>query len=156
MTNQRAVTTKLGSMPPGSIRRPALERVVAVSTEFCGCCVTNCTRRSVDAPVILAVLTGHTGPWSPIPGELKDMSMDATLERVKRVVRDSLKISSDLPMDDQMPLIGGAHDLDSLDALLVVTNIEREFKIKIPDRTVGRQVFSSIRSLADFVERQQP
>lgn len=84
------------------------------------------------------------------------MPTAATLERVKRVVRDSLKISPDFPMDDQMPLIGGAHDLDSLDALLIVTNIEKEFKIKIPDRTVGRQVFGSIRSLADFVETQQP
>jgi acyl carrier protein len=83
------------------------------------------------------------------------MPTAATLERVRRVVRDSLKIGPDSPMDDQMPLIGGAHDLDSLDALLVVTNIEKEFKIRIPDRTVGRQAFSSIRSLADFVESQQ-
>jgi acyl carrier protein len=83
------------------------------------------------------------------------MPSDVTLARVKRVVRDSLKIGPEFPMNDQMPLIGGEHDLDSLDALLVVTSIEKEFKIRIPDRTVGREVFSNIHSLADFVESQQ-
>ena len=83
------------------------------------------------------------------------MPSPATLERVKRIVRDSLKVGADAAMDDQMPLIGGDHDFDSLDVLLVVTNIEREFRIKIPDRTIGRQVFGSIRSLAEFVEAQQ-
>jgi len=82
------------------------------------------------------------------------MPSSATIDRVKQIVRDSLKLAPDARMDDHMPLIGGEHDFDSLDVLLVVTNIEREFGIKIPDRKVGRQVFSSINTLSEFVEGQ--
>lgn len=82
------------------------------------------------------------------------MPSSATIDRVKQIVRDSLKLTPEAKMDDHMPLIGGEHDFDSLDVLLVVTNIEKEFGIKIPDRKVGRQVFTSIDTLAQFVENQ--
>ncbi len=82
------------------------------------------------------------------------MPLPATLERIKTIVRDSLKLGSDAAMDDDMPLIGGEHDFDSLDVLLIVTNIEKEFGIKVADREVGRQIFTTIESLAAFVETQ--
>jgi acyl carrier protein len=53
-----------------------------------------------------------------------------------------------------MPLMGGEYDLDSLDVLLVVTNIEKEFGIKIADRQVGRQAFATVATLAAFVDEQ--
>lgn len=78
-----------------------------------------------------------------------------TLHRVKRIIRDSLKLGADADIGDAMPLIGGEYDLDSLDILLVVTNIEKEFAIKIPNEAVGREAFANVTTLAEFVESHQ-
>ena len=75
-----------------------------------------------------------------------------TLDEVKVIVRESLKLGPEVELDDLMPLVGGEYDMDSLDILLVVTNIEKSFGIKIPDRSVGKSVFQTISTLADFVE----
>lgn len=83
------------------------------------------------------------------------MASPETLARVKRVVAESLRLESGGPLDDRMPLAGGEHDLDSLDILLVITRIEKEFGIKIADRSVGRRAFADITTLADFVEAQR-
>lgn len=82
------------------------------------------------------------------------MPSDDTLRRVKEVLRESLKLGEDAPIADDMPLIGGEYDLDSLDILLVVTNIEKQFAIKIPNESVGREAFASVTTLAGFVERR--
>ena len=75
-----------------------------------------------------------------------------TVHRVKLVLRDCLKLGSDAAVADEMPLIGGAYDLDSLDILLFVTSIEKEFGIKIPNESVGRAAFASVLTLSDFVD----
>lgn len=80
------------------------------------------------------------------------MPSHETLERVKAIVASSLRLTPGVEIGDSMPLIGGEHDLDSLDILLVITNVEKDFGIKIPDRAVGRQAFASITTLAEFVE----
>lgn len=82
------------------------------------------------------------------------MKSEPTVDRVKRVIRESLRLSPDVPLDDGMPLIGGEYDLDSLDILLMVTSIEKEFGIKIDDKVLGRQAFASVRVLAAFVDSQ--
>lgn len=83
------------------------------------------------------------------------MASQDTIHRVKNVIRSSLKLGSDAAIGDDMPLIGGEHDLDSLDILLVITNIEKEFGITIPDRAVGRKAFTSVGVLAEFVDAQR-
>ena len=76
----------------------------------------------------------------------------STVDRVKLVLRDSLKLGADASIADDMPLIGGEYDLDSLDILLIVTSIEKEFGIKIPNESVGRSAFASVTTLAAFVD----
>lgn len=80
-----------------------------------------------------------------------------TLDRIKHVLRTSLKLDSSVEFEDQMPLVGGEYDLDSLDILLVITNIEKEFGVRIREGTMDRSAFATLRTLADFVEqlRQQ-
>jgi acyl carrier protein len=75
-----------------------------------------------------------------------------TVHRVKLVLRDCLKLGPNAVITDEMPLIGGDYDLDSLDILLVVTSIEKEFGIKIPNESLGRAAFASVSSLARFVD----
>jgi acyl carrier protein len=80
------------------------------------------------------------------------MPTSETLERVKGVLRECLKLGPSAVIEDDMPLIGGDYDLDSLDILLVVTSIEKEFNVKIPNESLGRSAFESVVTLADFVE----
>jgi 3-hydroxyacyl-[acyl-carrier-protein] dehydratase len=52
-----------------------------------------------------------------------------------------------------MPFFGGNVDLDSLDILLLVTSIEKEFGVKIPSSEVGKEVFQNVTTLATYVEK---
>jgi acyl carrier protein len=75
-----------------------------------------------------------------------------TTERIKRILRRDLKLPADATIDDAMPLVGGQFDLDSLDILLLVTSVEKEFGIKIASEKIGREAFASVATLAGFVD----
>lgn len=75
------------------------------------------------------------------------------MERLVGIMRSTLKLDESEAIDQDMPLIGGRHDLDSLDVLLLITTIEREFGVRIREGEVDRSAFASLRSLAEFVER---
>jgi acyl carrier protein len=79
-----------------------------------------------------------------------------TIERVKTVLRRDLKLGPDVTIADDMPLAGGDFDLDSLDMLLLLTSIEKEFGVRITDGSVGREVFASVATLGAFIESMQP
>jgi acyl carrier protein len=76
-----------------------------------------------------------------------------TLERNRKLLRANLKLPPDAAIADDMPLVGGDLDLDSLDILLLVTGIEKEFAVKIATETVGREAFRTVTTLARFVDR---
>ena len=75
-----------------------------------------------------------------------------TKQRVKAMLRRELKLGDEALVTDDTPLIGGDLDLDSLDVLLLVTGVEKEFRIKIPNEAVGEKAFSTVTTLALFVE----
>src|SRR3954452_9596915 len=77
------------------------------------------------------------------------------LDRVKTIVRRDLKLGPTAAIADDMPFFGGDIDMDSLDILLLVTSIEKEFGIKVPNAAVGRAVFENVETLSRFVEEQQ-
>src|SRR3954452_21938936 len=74
------------------------------------------------------------------------------LEQVRTILRRDLKLGASAHIPDDMPLIGGEMDLDSLDILLLVSSIEKHFGIKIPNEVVGRWVFQNVSTLAKFVQ----
>ena len=81
--------------------------------------------------------------------------MDAspeTLQQTKELLVSELKLGRHAVVDDDMPLIGGDYDLDSLDILMLVTSIERHFRIKIPNETIGREAFATVATLASFID----
>ncbi len=81
------------------------------------------------------------------------MSSVETLVRVKSVLRACLKVDESTPLDDAMPLMGGEYDLDSLDILLLVTELEKEFGVKIREASMDKAAFSNVAALGEFVER---
>ncbi len=82
------------------------------------------------------------------------MHNEQTLERVKRVLRTSLNQGPEAMTGDDTPLVGGEFDLDSLDILLIVTNIEKEFAIKVREGQMDKAAFATVRSLAAYVDAQ--
>ncbi len=80
------------------------------------------------------------------------MPSDDTLNRVKRVIRACLKVDPAAPLSDSMPLVDGEYDLDSLDILLIVSELEREFEVRIVDGAMDRNAFVSVETLAAFIE----
>ncbi|HEY1685994.1 MAG TPA: phosphopantetheine-binding protein [Tepidisphaeraceae bacterium] len=74
------------------------------------------------------------------------------IERLRTIVRRDLKLGPNTPIPDDMPFFNSDLDIDSLDILLLVTSIEKEFGIKIPSHAVGKEVFTSMTTLADYIQ----
>ncbi len=79
-----------------------------------------------------------------------------TIQRVKAVLRSSLRLDEGAELADDMPLMGGEYDLDSLDILLVITNIEKDFGVRIREGTMDRKVFTTLDTLAVYVDSLGP
>jgi acyl carrier protein len=77
-------------------------------------------------------------------------------DRVKRLIVENLHLDGLRPemIDEQAPLFGDGLGLDSVDALELVVAVEKEFGIKIKSSELGREVLTSVASLAQFIERR--
>ena len=58
-------------------------------------------------------------------------------------------------IETETPLFGSSLGLDSIDALELAVMLERDYGIKLTDITVGRKVFQSVKTLAEFIGRQR-
>src|SRR5437762_1070055 len=76
----------------------------------------------------------------------------ATTERIKTILRRDLKLGEDARIADDMPLVGGEFDLDSLDLLLLITSIEKEFGIRIVEGAIRREAFASVATRGRVVD----
>src|SRR5690348_4845380 len=79
-----------------------------------------------------------------------------TLEQIKVLLRRDLKLGPDIPIPNDMPFAGTEADFDSLDILLLLTSIEKQFKVKIPSEAVGKDVFRNVSTLAAYVDEHMP
>lgn len=79
--------------------------------------------------------------------------------RLKQLIVETLRLEDITPsqIGDEDPLIGSGLSLDSIDALELVVQLEREFGIKISSSEESRRALASIASLAAFIrERADP
>jgi 3-hydroxyacyl-[acyl-carrier-protein] dehydratase len=81
-------------------------------------------------------------------------SREQILEQVVTILRRDLKLGPDAAIPPDMPFFGSDIDLDSLDILLLVTSIEKQFGVKIPSDAVGKEVFQNVSTLVDYVHSQ--
>jgi 3-hydroxyacyl-[acyl-carrier-protein] dehydratase len=77
-----------------------------------------------------------------------------TLDQIKVLLRRDLKLGPDIAIPDDMPFSGTEADFDSLDILLLLSSIEKEFKVRIPSEAVGKEVFRNVSTLAAYIEEQ--
>lgn len=78
-------------------------------------------------------------------------------QKLKQVIVEDLNLEEVAPGDiaDDEILFGEGLGLDSLDAVELVVVVKRHFGVEIKDMTEGREAFSSIDSLAQFIEERQ-
>ena len=65
----------------------------------------------------------------------------------------NLKIKPE-DIHDDMPLFGEGLGLDSLDAVEIVVILKKHLGVTIADSEQAKRVFTSIKTLADFVEEE--
>lgn len=58
-------------------------------------------------------------------------------------------------IDAEAPLFGEGLGLDSIDALELIVLLEREYGIKLANPAEGKQIFQSITSIANYVEKNR-
>ncbi len=60
---------------------------------------------------------------------------------------------ADIGNDDL--LFGGELDLDSIDALELIVLLEKQHGVKVENPKEGKEIFKSIRTLAEFISKHQ-
>ena len=79
--------------------------------------------------------------------------MDELIEELKASIIEALNLE-DLTLADinaDAPLFGEGLGLDSIDALELIVLMERNYGIRLKDAAAGRQVFQSVRVMAEYV-----
>lgn len=75
---------------------------------------------------------------------------------IKKMIVETLNMQDITPEDieDDLLLFGGDNTLglDSIDAIELVMAIQRDFKVRIDDQNLAREVLKDVNSIADFVQ----
>lgn len=93
-------------------------------------------------------------PPAEFSGDCRNPDRPAISGRVKAIMRRDLKLGGDIVIEDSTPFFGGDADIDSLDVLLMLSSIEREFGIRIASEDVGKRVFQNVGTLVDHLITQ--
>lgn len=74
---------------------------------------------------------------------------------IKKMIIETLNLQdiSLEDIEDNVPLFGGDNTLglDSIDAIELVMAIQRDFKVRIDDQNLAREVLKDVNSIADFI-----
>jgi acyl carrier protein len=78
-------------------------------------------------------------------------------EKLKKEIIEVLNLEDTKPedIDTDAPLFGDGLGLDSIDALELIVLLEKNYGIKIEDPKEGRKIFTSVRTMADFILEHQ-
>jgi acyl carrier protein len=81
------------------------------------------------------------------------MMMKELIEKLKNQIINQLCLEDLKPedIDEKAPLFGEGLGLDSIDALELIVLLEREYGIKVDDPSEGKNIFSSIENMANYI-----
>ena len=83
--------------------------------------------------------------------------MEELINTLKEQIIEVLNLEDLTPedIDAQAPLFGEGLGLDSIDALELIVLMEREYGIKLTNPDKGKEIFSSVASIADYVSKNR-
>lgn len=77
---------------------------------------------------------------------------------IKKMIIETLNMEDITQEDiaDDLPLFGGDNTLglDSIDAIELVMAVQRDFKVRIDDQNLAREVLKDVNSIAEFIENK--
>jgi acyl carrier protein len=85
-------------------------------------------------------------------------SNDPLIPRLKQLIISTLNLEDITPDDiaENAPLIGGPLSIDSIDALELITKVEKEFGLKITTSEETREALASVTALAAHIRVRAP
>ena len=75
---------------------------------------------------------------------------------IKKMIIETLNMEDVTPADigDDLILFGGENTLglDSIDAIELVMAIQRDYKVRLDDQNLAREVLKDVNSIANFIQ----
>jgi len=83
--------------------------------------------------------------------------MGQLITKLKKEIIEVLNLEDVGPdeIETGAPLFGDGLGLDSIDALELIVLLEKNYGIKIDDPKKGKDVFYSIQTMADYIEKSR-
>ena len=83
--------------------------------------------------------------------------MEELILKLKQQIIEALNLEEVKPedIDTDAPLFVDGLGLDSIDALELVILLEREYGIRLEDPKANKEIFKSVRTMAEFVEKNR-
>jgi acyl carrier protein len=80
--------------------------------------------------------------------------MEDLILKLKAEIIEVLNLEDVKPeeIDENAPLFGEGLGLDSIDALELIVLMEKNYGIKLQDPAQGKEIFKSVKVLADYIE----
>lgn len=80
--------------------------------------------------------------------------MEELILQLKTQIIEALNLEDMEPQDieDDAPLFGDGLGLDSIDALELIVLLEKNYGIKLKNPAEGKEIFKSVKCIAEFVE----
>ena len=80
--------------------------------------------------------------------------MEELILKLKEEIIEVLNLEDVKPedIDENAPLFGEGLGLDSIDALELIVLMEKNYGIKLKDPSQGKEVFKSIKVMAEYIE----
>lgn len=81
--------------------------------------------------------------------------MNELIQELKEEIIKALNLEDLTPedIDADAPLFGEGLGLDSIDTLELIVLLEKRYGIKLANPAEGKQIFSSVRSIATYVDQ---
>ena len=79
--------------------------------------------------------------------------MNELILKLKEEIIEILNLEDMTPqdIDENAPLFGDGLSLDSIDALELIVLMEKNYGIKLTDASQGREIFQSIKVMAEYI-----
>ncbi len=80
--------------------------------------------------------------------------MEELMLQLKKEIIEVLNLEDVTPEDiaDDAPLFGDGLGLDSIDALELIVLMEKNYGIKLENPSQGKEIFKSVRTMAEYIQ----
>lgn len=83
---------------------------------------------------------------------MSDLHTELKKNIIEQLNLEDMEVSE---IENDEPLFGDGLGLDSIDALELIVLLEKDYGIKLSDPQQGKEVFHSVNTMADFIQKHR-